>query len=51
LCNYGICEDRSCGKKKKEKKMRKEKKRKEKETWYLQSDLGLVGRYQAVPGA
>jgi len=29
---------------------RKEKKRKEKETWYLQSDLGLVGRYQAVLG-
>ena len=36
---------------KKENKMRKEKKKKEKETWYLQSDLGLVGQYQAVPGA
>ena len=38
-------------KKRKWEKKRKEKKRKEKETWYLQSDLGLVGRYQAVPGA
>ena len=34
----------------KKKKRKWEKKRKEKETWYLQSDLGLVGRYQAVPG-